>query len=376
MSAGDKAWDLHIKSWGCEPRSAQSFWECIQDRLFFLRKEESGKKSILLLHLENINEKIAKETFNKNKGKGPVLSDKIWYDWHLTDDIIKDIKTATPEHGYKKLINSINYKRGFSISKEFKIDGFLWNVCIYPAGAESAYEQKEDFYKAGVKIRVGLKDERYWKQSFKNDISKMSFEMDIRLFYSKDNVSKSYSDQSSDILLSNNFEIRFGQVSETRDNNVLDYFCHVQLATIRCRAELVSIKYKGTLVTDKTEIDKIVHKYKRGVEEVVKEELDEVKEELDEVKEELDEVTNRLRKQKQENELLKKQLAEFEMKKKLAESNDEHPIREWLTSVVKLPQYVDTFIEGGFDMESMVDVTMDDLKELKIDKLGHRKKKK
>eukprot|EP01084_Bolivina_argentea_P254096 427073_1 len=366
MSAGDKAWDLHIKSWGCEPRSAQSFWECIQDRLFFLRKEESGKKSILLLHLENINEKIAKETFNKNKGKGPVLSDKIWYDWHLTDDIIKDIETATPELRYsdQKLIN---YKPGFSISKEFKIDGFLWNVRIYPAGAGSADEQKEDQFKACVKTRVELKNERYWKQSFQNDISKMTFEMDIRLFY----------DGNSDGLLRKNFELRFfGSGFTTCTNTVLDHFCNVQSATIRCRAELVSIKYKGTLVTDKTEIDKIVHKYKRGVEEVVKEELDEVKEELDEVKEELDEVTNRLRKQKQENELLKKQLAEFEMKKKLAESNDEHPIREWLTSVVKLPQYVDTFIEGGFDMESMVDVTMDDLKELKIDKLGHRKKKK
>eukprot|EP01084_Bolivina_argentea_P145619 255192_1 len=50
-------------------------------------------------------------------------------------------------------------------------------------------------------------------------------------------------------------------------------------------------------------------------------------------------------------------------------------LSDWLTDVVGLPQYIDTFIENGFeDLESLENVTMDDLIEIKITKLGHRKK--
>mmetsp|Transcript_16765 Transcript_16765/g.26644 ORF Transcript_16765/g.26644 Transcript_16765/m.26644 type:complete len:274 (+) Transcript_16765:116-937(+) len=57
------------------------------------------------------------------------------------------------------------------------------------------------------------------------------------------------------------------------------------------------------------------------------------------------------------------------------EDDPTQELRDWLTDEVGLPQYIDTFIENGFeDMESIANVTMDDLIEIKIGKLGHRKK--
>ena len=50
-------------------------------------------------------------------------------------------------------------------------------------------------------------------------------------------------------------------------------------------------------------------------------------------------------------------------------------VRKWLNDVVELPEYYDIFIEHGFDdMRLIKNVTNEDLKEIGIDKLGHRKK--
>ena len=48
---------------------------------------------------------------------------------------------------------------------------------------------------------------------------------------------------------------------------------------------------------------------------------------------------------------------------------------EWLENVVKLPQYFDVFIKNGFeDLESICDITKDELTQINITKLGHQKK--
>ena len=53
----------------------------------------------------------------------------------------------------------------------------------------------------------------------------------------------------------------------------------------------------------------------------------------------------------------------------------ESKVKEWLTNEVKLPQYFVALKGDGFDdMESVQDVTEDDLKAIGIDKTGHRRK--
>eukprot|EP01084_Bolivina_argentea_P165075 286869_1 len=51
-------------------------------------------------------------------------------------------------------------------------------------------------------------------------------------------------------------------------------------------------------------------------------------------------------------------------------------LKEWLTNTVGLAQYYDVFVRNGFDDLSFVVgiITMDDLEEMEIDKLGHRRK--
>ena len=49
--------------------------------------------------------------------------------------------------------------------------------------------------------------------------------------------------------------------------------------------------------------------------------------------------------------------------------------KAWLEDVVKLPQYYEIFMKQGFgDLESICDLTLDDLKSVGIDKVGHQKK--
>ena len=49
-------------------------------------------------------------------------------------------------------------------------------------------------------------------------------------------------------------------------------------------------------------------------------------------------------------------------------------IAEWLANIVRLPQYYEMFMDQGFDdFEIIADITLNDLKEMGIDKIGHRK---
>ena len=57
------------------------------------------------------------------------------------------------------------------------------------------------------------------------------------------------------------------------------------------------------------------------------------------------------------------------------EAADQQKVRSWLTKIVKLPQYFQLLIENGFDdMECIGDLTLNDLKDIGMDKIGHRKK--
>ena len=54
----------------------------------------------------------------------------------------------------------------------------------------------------------------------------------------------------------------------------------------------------------------------------------------------------------------------------------EHSFKDWLSNTVKLPQYVDNFVEDGFDDMETITETMDeeDLRKMGVIKPGHRKK--
>merc|ERR1712048_212410 len=56
--------------------------------------------------------------------------------------------------------------------------------------------------------------------------------------------------------------------------------------------------------------------------------------------------------------------------------NDEKAlVSKWMTEDVKLPQYIDVFFENGLeDIEVILTLTNDDLKDIGVKILGHRKK--
>ena len=57
------------------------------------------------------------------------------------------------------------------------------------------------------------------------------------------------------------------------------------------------------------------------------------------------------------------------------EDTERMKFKKWMENKVKLPQYFELFIEQGFeDMENMKDITMEHLREMGIDKMGHRMK--
>ena len=59
----------------------------------------------------------------------------------------------------------------------------------------------------------------------------------------------------------------------------------------------------------------------------------------------------------------------------LKEETEEMKLKKWMEDEVKLPQYFELLKEDGFDdLESVQDVTEDDLKAMGIDKTGHRRK--
>ena len=54
----------------------------------------------------------------------------------------------------------------------------------------------------------------------------------------------------------------------------------------------------------------------------------------------------------------------------------EYAVKSWLKHTVRLSQYIDNFIKNGFDDIEVIQETMsmDDLDEIGIKKLGHKKK--
>ena len=58
-----------------------------------------------------------------------------------------------------------------------------------------------------------------------------------------------------------------------------------------------------------------------------------------------------------------------------SQENEASELQKWMENEVKLPQYFELLIENGFeDMESMRDITMEHLREMGMDKIGHRLK--
>merc|ERR1712228_213244 len=50
-------------------------------------------------------------------------------------------------------------------------------------------------------------------------------------------------------------------------------------------------------------------------------------------------------------------------------------MKRWMTRIVKLPQYIDLFVENGFDdMETITEITMSTLTQIGIEKIGHKMK--
>ena len=57
------------------------------------------------------------------------------------------------------------------------------------------------------------------------------------------------------------------------------------------------------------------------------------------------------------------------------EESEEYKIRNWMENTVKLWEYSEILIENGFDsMDSIIDITIHDLNEMGIHKIGHRRK--
>ena len=82
-----------------------------------------------------------------------------------------------------------------------------------------------------------------------------------------------------------------------------------------------------------------------------------------------------LSKLKQQSNCSTDQSTTFGSKHLEATSAEESIVKQWLTNEVKLPQYFEALKNDGFDdMESVQDVTEDDLKAIGIDKTGHRRK--
>ena len=53
-------------------------------------------------------------------------------------------------------------------------------------------------------------------------------------------------------------------------------------------------------------------------------------------------------------------------------SNDQEEVKKWMTDIVKLPQYIDLFLEQGFESLDIIKcIKMDDLTSIGMDKRGH-----
>ena len=55
--------------------------------------------------------------------------------------------------------------------------------------------------------------------------------------------------------------------------------------------------------------------------------------------------------------------------------SEDDKVKLWLKEDVKLPQYIDILIKNGYDdMECIQHITLDEMQQIGIDKMGHRHK--
>ena len=57
------------------------------------------------------------------------------------------------------------------------------------------------------------------------------------------------------------------------------------------------------------------------------------------------------------------------------ENREREAMKRWFSNTVKLPQYFQLFIENGFESFDIIrEIEIDELTQIGVDKLGHRKK--
>ena len=79
--------------------------------------------------------------------------------------------------------------------------------------------------------------------------------------------------------------------------------------------------------------------------------------------------------QKQLQEVRRMSTASFFLIVDEKELTDKERVQKWLEERVKLPQYYELFINQGFeDLDSIRDITKEDLNQMGIDKIGHQRK--
>merc|ERR1712173_117696 len=76
-----------------------------------------------------------------------------------------------------------------------------------------------------------------------------------------------------------------------------------------------------------------------------------------------------LRKHDKISKILRLQNGESEI-----QMSEEDVMRKWMVNTVRLPQYADLLISAGIELETVMDVTKNELEQLGITKIGHTKK--
>ena len=111
--------------------------------------------------------------------------------------------------------------------------------------------------------------------------------------------------------------------------------------------------------------------------------LEELTKEIDQIKEEMDGMRRSGNGHELRNKVLRieKQMAALSKMRGNVLNDDEEELdgqekmQKWLKETVKLPQYYQLLVQQGFDdLESIADITKDDLISMGIDKVGHQRK--
>ena len=93
----------------------------------------------------------------------------------------------------------------------------------------------------------------------------------------------------------------------------------------------------------------------------------------------INELEDKLAKLQQENDTLRRQdkiskILKLQTDESEMQMSENEAMRKWLGNTVRLPQYAELILSAGIDLETIGDITLEELERLGIDKIGHRKK--